>query len=512
MKKRWMKVMTFLLAVPLVLSACGKQGNAEVPSAQKAYNDSLIEEVYQEEGSFNQSGWEETYSMNIPNISADTPDAEAINQQIEQKYGRQVEILQDSIASHTDYYGITQVSWQSFWNGSLLGLVLEVWDSNTGLTSYDVYNYDFASGRAVSNSELLRKMGIQKADFLHAVRCAAAEEFDKGGQPYTMDMYDIVLQYRAEMISPRTVHMDNPIYLDEQGHLHAAVQVQTMAGIGIAYRFVEPVFYGQGQEPPEKTVSSDWLTASLKNNALVLTFKKTLDSGKILPDTIQYNVPYQVQGLYGNYTEVFIGNVHQMPYVFLLSRDGRVSCCDVVRCAQFDYFSVEGPLLGAPESIASFVQTESLDEWGQPCQIVAGVGESGRNWDMTGSILNMECAVPYFMTETRSSSDGRYALTYSMQDGEWIMIQGQGPQAPPLWYTGPVNYMGMTEDGMVYSYLLSREETGELQDKDSYAGVMALDYDYDNGQAMSAKPLKGSQIFGMPLETAVPFHMLEDGF
>lgn len=87
------------------LTACGKKPvpkpGSSGPSApsvsKKVYDDSLITEVYDEEDSFtDEYGTEYSYICHVPQLEADTPEAKAINWEIMESFGNDVQATLDA--------------------------------------------------------------------------------------------------------------------------------------------------------------------------------------------------------------------------------------------------------------------------------------------------------------------------------------------------------------------------------------------------------------------------------
>ena len=90
------------------LTACGKKPvpkpGSSGPSApsvsKKVYDDSLITEVYDEEDSFtDEYGTEYSYICHVPQLEADTPEAKAINWEIMESFGNDVQATLDAAES-----------------------------------------------------------------------------------------------------------------------------------------------------------------------------------------------------------------------------------------------------------------------------------------------------------------------------------------------------------------------------------------------------------------------------
>ena len=167
------------------LTACGQKDTFS-PASGKRYDDSLITEAISKEGSFtDEHGQEWDYSYHIPQLADDTADAESINKAI-------MNILSSDVQATLSSSSVTKmlethyadISWQSHWNGSLLSLSLHLTSWASDSASYEVYHYDFASGRRLTNAQVLDRFDVSREDFIAALRCAAAQTYDTVYAPW----------------------------------------------------------------------------------------------------------------------------------------------------------------------------------------------------------------------------------------------------------------------------------------------------------------------------------------
>ena len=133
------------------LTACGQKDTFS-PASGKRYDDSLITEAISKEGSFtDEHGQEWDYSYHIPQLADDTADAESINKAIMNILSGDVQAtLSSSSVTKMPETHYADISWQSHWNGSLLSLSLHLTGWASDIVSYEVYHYDFASGRRLT--------------------------------------------------------------------------------------------------------------------------------------------------------------------------------------------------------------------------------------------------------------------------------------------------------------------------------------------------------------------------
>ena len=176
------------------LTACGKKPvpkpGSSGPSApsvsKKVYDDSLITKVYDEEDSFaDEYGTEYSYICHVPQLEADTPEAKAINWEIMESFGNDVQATRDAAESgETPNSQYMEVTWQSYWNDSLLSLSIRVLGWTSDLIDYAVYHYDFETGQRPDNLELLDRFHVDEGDFIAALRRGTARQFDSHYAPW----------------------------------------------------------------------------------------------------------------------------------------------------------------------------------------------------------------------------------------------------------------------------------------------------------------------------------------
>ena len=115
----------------------------------------------------------------------DTPEAKAINWEIMESFGNDVQATLDAAESgETPSSQYMEVTWQSYWNDSLLSLSIRVLGWTSDLIDYAVYHYDFETGQRPDNLELLDRFHVDEGDFIAALRRGAARQFDSHYAPW----------------------------------------------------------------------------------------------------------------------------------------------------------------------------------------------------------------------------------------------------------------------------------------------------------------------------------------
>lgn len=164
MKKLFSALLTALLL--LNLAACGEKEPDDTPSG---YDDSLISELYSEEGEYTDAENNTlAYSYHVPRIMSETAVAAALNDEIADQFGALVQEQKNMMASRVSLTCLS-VTWTSYWNDSLLCLVVRAeMDGDTSMT--ETYSYDFFGGKRLMSEDLLARCELSTQDFITAAR------------------------------------------------------------------------------------------------------------------------------------------------------------------------------------------------------------------------------------------------------------------------------------------------------------------------------------------------------
>ena len=177
------------------------------------------------------------YSYSIPHLDANTPDAIAINAEIDEKwssYARDVDATEDGNSS----LPISTIEYRvSVWN-DVVSIMIEapLW---YGDTEYDVYCYDCSTGRRLTLDALLRKMNISREDFLIACAEGFHEEYLRQ-TPWMSDEERKRSEESSPALRPNSVfkvNMELHAYPNENGDFVVVAPITTWAG-GDFYYFL----------------------------------------------------------------------------------------------------------------------------------------------------------------------------------------------------------------------------------------------------------------------------------
>ncbi len=501
------RISAALLAALLLLSlaACGEKTGGDAPAP--AYGDSLISELYSEEGEYTDGeGNTLAYSYRVPQLISETAVADALNAEIADRFGALVQDQKTMMASRASLTCLS-VSWESHWNDSLVCLVLKaVMDGDT--SELAVYSYDFFGGQRLTSEDLLARCDLREADFVDAARRTAAGHFDAlyraqlfcGGA----DFAAAYAERRAWTLSDENINAQMRLYLDG-GALHMIVPIGSFAGA--ESEDTDLTLDLSARETVEKIAQDSFVTAALADGELAVSFEQTADSAWYAENFgFDYVTICPVEGLYSNYTDVFVGSVGQgyFPYVFLLTEDGTVEYVNLLEGLTAGFLCDGGPL-GGVSNIVSFESGEREEEYGT-YQTVFAVDASGVRHDLSGPVSDADYTVPsgllgsWTAEVTHDTAEGgSYVSDYvlTLTDGGGITVQDINTETHLYYeYTGQINYLGTNGEGMVFSYHLN--ETGGTVRCGAFTLLRASD-------GLRVKAVAGEDLFDAPSGRATIF-------
>lgn len=131
---------------------------------------SLVGESLSESGSYTDGvGNQWDYSYELPCINADTTGAKAINEEIEQVYGKLVREAHEDMEQNCSLIWISIDYDATAWN-NILSVKVHSSGNVGGMEEYRIFNYDCSLGRWITTQELLDRMGISEEAFREACR------------------------------------------------------------------------------------------------------------------------------------------------------------------------------------------------------------------------------------------------------------------------------------------------------------------------------------------------------
>ena len=410
------------------------------------------------------------YSYHVPQIDDDTPGAAAINRGIAATYGGLVERSLKEI-EEGDLTGCVSVTYETYQSGDIFSLVLLCTEYFGGYEEYGTYNYDTREGVWLGNEELLEKKGLTGEEYLPALRLAAAKYYDNLYFEHWDEMSEwcsagAYQERRAFTVSERNITLDLPLYSDNSGRLHTVVPIGSHAGSDWLNEIITPEFE-EGDSDVETVEYMDFLTVKRQGGGVTLRFEKAELFDELLDAASLYavdelEIPYgrevKVNGLYGDYTKIFCEGIGElwMPYIFLLTEEGRVEYINVMDCLNAGYFCASGPLSGASD-----VKDFQVDEDEMGYQTICAVTGDGERIDLTEMIWDDMKNIAYDLLDctwgTTSSGveDGSELFLRNDSDGflSFELMYNVPGEEYRTGIDGSFTYLGITEQGVVYHYV-----------------------------------------------------------
>ena len=499
MKKRYTALFLAFVLLLTTLCACGQQtgqmaqteqpeSSGEEPAKSLVTQETekhlpektkevAITELYSEEGEGTSGdGFTYNYFFHVPQIEDDTADAAAINQEIASVYGETTKKCLESIQNMEIPY-CSNVEYECFHSGNVLSLVLKYAYFYDGFEGYTVYSYDTAKGVRLTNEDILKTQNITEADYLTALRRAAVKDFDDAYHTGWGDMEDIYSggyqELRSWTLSEQNLNLDLPLYLDD-GTVHVIAPIGSIAGAGYLSRDLA-LELEEDTSDVEIAQLGDYLTVQRQGNAVTLRIRQAPrleallgESGLVNANAALYDKNLTVSGLYGNYTKIVCGEIGEAdePFVFLLTEEGRVEYINVLACLEGGTFCGSGPLLGV-ENVKDLSKS-SADGLPDICAVTKS-GEQMGLWDFASferyTIPQNLQNSAWWNGETGDS------LTVSEGNGDNFYCAFRETGSVSVDIHGNLNYLGMTEKGMVYAYRL----WGAFSNGPGLTGVAAFD-------------------------------------
>jgi len=253
MKRSLAAAPALLLALALALTLCSCAGKTETSAAETApssssapsssagsvYNSATcIAETSLLEGDYTDSlGNACSYSFRVPHLLSGSGDAADINSEIDDVFTAKVREAETAMGENRTLIYF-KVEWKAFWHGSTLCLVV---DSNEegDWTEYREYNFDFATGKRVTNTELLAMAGLDGDTFLADTKAALNALVEKmyGEQREALgeEQYG---QLVSDTVNDKNVNLNMMTYLTEDGSVVVIAPVASVAGAAWYYHEV----------------------------------------------------------------------------------------------------------------------------------------------------------------------------------------------------------------------------------------------------------------------------------
>ena len=479
-----------VLAAALWLTGCGGAAAPAAPAGsgaaaqsaadtavQTAQKDRITEQFTLEKTIRDEYGITQKLTIHVPQLVCDSPDAAYLNDELAAMYAaeyRDYESYPQAEVSQDEWCPQIYIDWDAYWYGDCVSLVVSSYYGGTDPIYSQDWCFDFATGKQVSVTEMLQRMGLDPDAVQQQVLREAMQTFDRhmaqGGY------YEGLLS-GGNLASMRMNTLENNqlddlcLLLPEQDRLVLRGGCSSTAGSG--WRQLDVEIPLQAADPQPQTVLTDTYgsaSVQLEGTQGTITLRRT-------PETAAWDTDYGIRleqdrtspilGIYNEYIDVCIGELGASfhPVVYLLTKDGVVEYVDVLHCLMF------GSALVCQDPIYIANQGVALERSGKEVIL--------RQED--GSVLELApLTAEWNAQEIPSEAVGAFN---DMSDNQfdWMDVESNGcvqmgVQDNNVFYQGYADYLGVVPEGMVLG--VSTSETADGMPGITF--VAAVKYDLFN--------------------------------
>ncbi len=487
---KYKRLAAAVLAAALVLAGCGgtksssgsaaasqSTGSSQNAPALAVQKERITEQFTLEKTIRNE--YDITYRLNIhvPQLVCYSPDAAYINYELAAMYAAEFREYEDSPEvepQQDEWRPETYINWDAYWYGDCVSLVMFRYDGGSDPGYSRGWCFDFATGKQVSVTEMLQRMGLDPDAVQQQMLRGAMQTFDRhmaqGG-------YYEGLRSGGNLASMRMNTLENNqledlcLLLPEQDRLVLRGGCSSTAGSGWRQLDVEiPLTPAAPADTPVLTDTYGSASVQLEGTQGTITLRRTPETAAWDADygiRLEQDRTYPILGLYNAYTDVCIGELGASfhPVVYLLTKDGVVEYVDVLHCLMF------GSALVCQDPIYIANQGVALERSGK--EVILHQED--------GSVLELApLTAEWNAQEIPSEAVGAFN---DMSDNQfdWMDVESSGSvqmgvQDNSVFYQGYADYLGVVPEGMVLG--VSTSETADGMPGITF--VAAVKYDLFN--------------------------------
>lgn len=479
-----------VLAAALWLTGCGGAAAPAAPAGsgaasqsaadtvvQTAQKDRITEQFTLEKTVRDEYGITQKLTVHVPQLECDSPDAAYLNDELAAMYAadfRQYEDSPEIEPQQDEGSPDTYINWDAYWYGDCVSLVMFRYDGGTDPGYSRGWCFDFATGKQVSVTEMLQRMGLDPDAVQQQMLRGAMQTFDRhmaqGGY------YEGLLS-GGNLASMRMNTLENNqlddlcLLLPQPDQLVLRGGCSSTAGSG--WRQLDVEIPLQAADPQPQTVLTDTYgsaSVQLEGTQGTITLRRTPETAAWDTDygiRLEQDRTYPILGIYNEYVDVCIGELGASfhPVVYLLTKDGVVEYVDVLRCL------ISGNALVCQDPIYIANQGVALERSGK--EVILHQED--------GSVLELaSLTAEWNMQEIPSEAVGAFN---DMSDNQfdWMDVESNGSvqmgvQDNNVFYQGYADYLGVVPEGMVLG--VSTSETADGMPGITF--VAAVKYDLYN--------------------------------
>ena len=479
-----------VLAAALWLTGCGGAAAPAAPAGsgaasqsaadtvvQTAQKDRITEQFTLEKTVRDEYGITQKLTVHVPQLECDSPDAAYLNDELAAMYAadfRQYEDSPEIEPQQDEGSPDTYINWDAYWYGDCVSLVMFRYDGGTDPGYSRGWCFDFATGKQVSVTEMLQRMGLDPDAVQQQMLRGAMQTFDRhmaqGGYYEGLLSGGNLASMRMNTLENNQLE-DLCLLLPEQNRLVLRGGCSSTAGSG--WRQLDVEIPLQAADPQPQTVLTDTYgsaSVQLEGTQGTITLRRTPETAAWDTDygiRLEQDRTYLILGIYNEYVDVCIGELGASfhPVVYLLTKDGVVEYVDVLRCL------ISGNVLVCQDPIYIANQGVALERSGK--EVILHQED--------GSVLELSpLTAEWNAQEIPSEAVGAFN---DMSDNQfdWMDVESNGSvqmgvQDNNVFYQGYADYLGVVPEGMVLG--VSASETADGMPGITF--VAAVKYDLYN--------------------------------
>ena len=479
-------------AAPAAPAGSGAAAQSTADTAVQTAQKDRITEQFTLEKTIQRYEWGSAQKLiiHVPQLVCDGPDAAYLNDELAAMYAAEFRQYEDSPEiepqqdeGSPDTYD-TYINWDAYWYGDCVSLVMFRYDGGSDPGYSRGWCFDFATGKQVSVTEMLQRMGLDPDEAQLAVYRAAIQTLDRN--MVQQEYYDFLREsgmlsgMRADTL--RDNGLENlTVLLENENTVTLVGGYHTTAGSGWRPLKVElPLTPAAPAKTPVLTDTYGSVSVLLDGDTRTVTIKRT-------PETIAWAEEYDIRldgdvtlpirNAYNNYVDVCIGELGASfhPVVYLLTEDGFVEYVDVLRCLLYGqillcadpiYIANNGTALALRDAEVSLLCADGTEtelapltaEWNSPQEV-----------DSTGNF---------------TLGEGENLCWLDLNSGGGCQLATHNNR---YFYQGAVTYLGATPNGTALGFSLIRD-TENGPEWVAFSAALKLDYSID---CLILTPLSG---------------------
>ena len=498
------RLTALVLAAALVLAGCGgtksssgsaaasqSTGSSQNAPAIAVQKERITEQFTLEKTVRDEYGITQKLTIHVPQLVCDGPDADYLNDKLAAMYAadfRQYEDSPEIEPQQDEWCPETYINWDAYWYGDCVSLVMFRYDGGSDPGYSRGWCFDFATGKQVSVTEMLQRMGLDPDAVQQQMLRGAMQTFDRhmaqGGY------YEGLLS-GGNLASMRMNTLENNqlddlcLLLPEQDRLVLRGGCSSPAGSG--WRQLDVEIPLQAADPQPQTVLTDTYgsaSVQLEGTQGTITLRRTPETAAWDADygiRLEQDRTYPILGIHNEYVDVCIGELGASfhPVVYLLTKDGVVEYVDVLHCLMF------GSALVCQDPIYIANQGVALERSGK--EVILHQED--------GSVLELSpLTAEWNAQELPSEAVGAFN-DMSDDQFDWMDVESNGSvqmgvQDNSVFYQGYADYLGVVPEGMVLGVWTNETADGAP----GITFVAAMKYDLYN-ETLTLTMLDGQNPF-----------------